>query len=93
MAIDDDQEHYLPDAPAGVGPILGGRLLKTTCECSDTTCTAHPGVAMCGALGLIILRCVDEPDGSGTLMCAQCRDRALDSGRFDAGRLGARPTR
>lgn len=64
--------------------------MKTTCECTDSTCSAHPGVAQCDNLGLIILRSVDKPDSQGTLMCAQCRDIALDSGRFDAGRLGAR---
>lgn len=67
--------------------------MKTTCECVDANCAAHPGVASCDALGLIILRRVDVPDHAGTLMCAECRDRALDSGRFDAGRLGARATR
>ncbi len=64
--------------------------MKTVCECTDSTCTAHPGIAKCDALGLIVLRSVDAPDAVGTLMCARCRDVALDSGRFDAGRLGAR---
>ena len=64
--------------------------MKTTCECVDPACSAHPGVAKCDALGLIILRSVDQPDSTGTLMCAQCRDVALESGRYDAGRLGAR---
>jgi hypothetical protein len=82
VAVDNDREHYPPEAP-----------VKTTCECADTTCVAHLGVAKCEALGLIILRRVDVPDHSGTLMCAECRDRALDSGQFDAGRLGARSTR
>ena len=67
--------------------------MKTTCECADPACSAHPGVAKCDALGLIILRCVDEPGRGGTLMCAACRDRALDSGRYDAGRLGSRMIR
>lgn len=67
--------------------------MKTTCECANTTCVGHRGGAKCDALGLIILRRVDIPDHSGTLMCAECRDRALDSGRFDAGRLGARTAR
>lgn len=64
--------------------------MKTACECTDAACSAHPGVAKCAGLGLIILRNVEMPDSQGTLMCAACRDVALDSGRFDAGRLGAR---
>ena len=64
--------------------------MKTICECTDLTCTGHPGMPKCDDLGLIILRRVDPPDHTGTLMCARCRDRALDSGQFDAGRLGAR---
>ena len=64
-----------------------------TCECDDPTCAAHLGVALCDALGLIIMHDVEEPDSAGKLMCDRCRDRALESGRFDAGRLGARSTR
>ncbi len=64
--------------------------MKTACECDDPGCAAHPGVAKCDALGLIILRRVEVPDGAGTLLCAGCRDVALDSRRFEAGRLGAR---
>ena len=67
--------------------------MKTACECVDPACAAHPGISTCHALGLIILRSVDLPDATGTLLCAQCRDVALDSGRFEAGRLGARSTR
>ena len=67
--------------------------MKTTCECADPWCAAHRGVRACEALGLIVLRRVDHQDGAGTLMCAACRDGALDSGRYDAGRLGARSTR
>ena len=67
--------------------------MKTACECADPACAAHRGVAKCDALGLIILYCVEELDHTGTLMCAQCRDGALESGRFDAGRLGARSVR
>ena len=66
--------------------------MKTACECADKDCTAHSGVAKCEELGLIILRRVDGADRTGTLMCALCRDYALDSGRYDAGRLGARST-
>jgi hypothetical protein len=64
--------------------------MKTTCACVDVQCRVHPGVRGCGALGLIILFDADKPGSTGTLMCAGCRDRALESGRFDAGRLGAR---
>jgi hypothetical protein len=64
--------------------------MKTTCECADRQCAAHRGVARCGGLGLIILRRVDGADGAGTLMCADCRDQALESGDYDAGRLDAR---
>lgn len=67
--------------------------MKTICECADPKCAAHLGIGVCAALGLIILRNVDKPDSTGTLMCAECRDIALDSGRFDAGRLGARSRR
>ena len=70
-----------------------GDPVKTTCECTDKQCEAHAGVAKCEDLGLIILRRVDAADSAGTLMCAGCRDNALDSGRFEAGRLGARTTR
>ena len=45
-----------------------------------------------GAFGLIVMRRVDHEDGPGTLMCADCRDYGLESGRYDAGRLGARST-
>ena len=64
--------------------------MKTTCECLDPWCTAHRGVRGCDALGLIVMRRVDHEDGPGTLMCADCRDYGLESGRYDAGRLGAR---
>ena len=67
--------------------------MKTTCECADVMCSAHLGVSTCGGLELIILRRVDGTDSAGTLMCARCRDYALDSGAYDAGRLGARSTR
>ncbi len=66
--------------------------MKTNCECAEPTCAHHLGRA-CPDLGLIILFNVDVPDHTGTLMCATCRDQALDSGRYDAGRLGARSTR
>ena len=64
--------------------------MKTTCECADPGCAAHPRVGWCDALGLLIMRRVDHEDGPGTLMCAACRDYGLESGRYDAGRLGAR---
>jgi hypothetical protein len=67
--------------------------MKTACECVDPECAAHPGVAACGALGLIIMHRAAGPDGAGTLMCAGCRDYALESGTHDAGRLGARAKR
>ena len=73
--------------------LKAGDAVKTTCECTDPECKAHAGVSTCEELGLIILRRVDVPDSAGTLMCAGCRDNALDSGRFEAGRLGARTTR
>ena len=40
--------------------------MKTACECTDAACSAHPGVAKCAGLGLIILRNVDMPDSQGT---------------------------
>jgi hypothetical protein len=70
--------------------VAGGGRMKTTCECVDPACVAHSSAANCDALGLIILFSADVPDHSGTLMCASCRDRALESGRYDAGRLAAR---
>ena len=67
--------------------------MKTTCECVDAACGAHPGVASCAALGLIIMHRVDASDGVGTLLCAECRDHVLESGTHDAGRLSARSVR
>ena len=72
--------------PAGIS-------MKMACECADRSCTGHRGSPSCGALGLLIMRRVDHADGAGTLLCADCRDFALEPGRYSAGRLGARSTR
>jgi hypothetical protein len=67
--------------------------VKTACECADPGCAAHPRVGSCDAVGILLMRRVDHADGPGTLMCGGCRDYALESGRYDAGRLGARMVR
>lgn len=64
--------------------------MKMACECRDPGCAAHPAIPSCDAPGLLMMRRVGVSDAPGTLMCAACRDYGLESGRYDAGRLGAR---
>ena len=76
--------------PVGSACGRSWKRMKMACECGDRACPVHRGATKCKGLGLIILRDLQDPDSTGKLMCARCRDRALESGRFDAGRLGAR---
>lgn len=54
------------------------------CECSDPGCPMHTGHSDCHMKAKILLLRVDMEDKTGTAMCHECAEDAMDSGVFRA---------
>lgn len=56
---------------------------RAVCECADPGCPEHKGRSYClrSPITHVIYR-VDMMDTSGTAMCPQCADDALESGLY-----------
>ena len=54
------------------------------CECADAGCAGDHGssIGPCGKVAITTLYRVDMEDATGTDMCVECSDDALDSGVF-----------
>lgn len=52
------------------------------CECSDPGCPVHKGESNCSKKAKYCLIRIDMDDQTGTLMCGDCADDALESGLF-----------
>ena len=52
------------------------------CECSDPGCPVHYGSVSCVGNALFVAFRYDTEDSTGTAMCDECTDDALDSGLF-----------
>ncbi len=52
------------------------------CECGDRECPAHTNKYSCDNEGKVLVFRIDMNDQSGTLMCEECADDAIESGIF-----------
>lgn len=57
------------------------RMLK--CECFDSGCKSHVGVKGCTKMACDILYRIDMDDRTGTAMCSECAEDAMESGLFE----------
>jgi phage/plasmid primase-like uncharacterized protein len=55
---------------------------RHNCECADTHCPEHPGLACGHRTRTRTLFRVDMHDVRGTRFCAACADDAMQSGLF-----------
>lgn len=63
-----------------------GKLLKEglsgACECGDSGCPVHKGKSRCSAKATQTVFRIDMEDETGTDMCDDCANDAIDSGVF-----------
>ena len=52
------------------------------CECSDPGCPVHPGSERCTRRRVVTVYRVDMEDRTGTDMCQECGEDALNAGVF-----------
>lgn len=62
--------------PVRNAPVIG------QCQCADSSCPVHKGKSHCTNDAVALLRRVDMMDSTGTKMCLECADDALESGLF-----------
>ncbi len=56
--------------------------MSVKCECADFACPAHKGQRACSRVASSCLVRVDMHDETGTQLCQECAEDAMDSGLF-----------
>jgi len=79
------QVGFLPES----GSNVSRRNMKPQCECRDPGCPCCQG--RCQQRAVTVLVRIDMEDQTGTAMCRQCAEDALDSGLFVENRRLLRP--
>lgn len=55
---------------------------RRNCECSDPGCPAHEGKSECTRIATTTVYRIDMDDRTGTRMCRECAEDAMESSVF-----------